>query len=57
MAGTNEDLLLESQRLKDELAQLREMVTTLFSIVFEEGGEEGPEGFPFPEGEDFPPYN
>ncbi len=33
------------------------MVTTLFSIVFEEGGEEGPEGFPFPEGEDFPPYN
>lgn len=57
MAGTTEELLLEIQQLKDEVAQLREMVTTLFSIVFEDSGEEGPEGFPFPEGEEFPPYN
>lgn len=57
MAGTTDDLLVEIQRLKDELAQLREMVTTLFSIVFEESGEEGLEGFPAPEAEDFPPYN
>ncbi len=57
MPKSNEELLLEIQRLREEIAQLREMVNTLFNIVFEEIGEEaGPEGFPSRD-DDFSMYN
>ncbi|MFQ5838396.1 MAG: hypothetical protein ACE5HJ_06400 [Thermoplasmata archaeon] len=46
MPRTDERLLLEIQRLREEIAQLRQMVNTLFSIVFEDMAEEGPEEFP-----------
>ncbi len=56
MARTNEELLLEVQRLRDEIAQLRDMVTALFSMVFEETGEEGLDAIPSRE-DDFSMYN
>ncbi len=56
MAGTSEELHLEVQRLREEIAQLRDMVTTLFSVVFEEMGDEGLEALPSREN-DFSMYN
>lgn len=56
MPETEEKLLLEVQRLREEIAQLREMVSTLFSIVLEDVEEEGPEEFPSRE-DDFSMYN
>lgn len=56
MARSNEELLTEVQRLRDEIAQLREMVAALYSVVFEEMGDEGPEDFPSRE-DDFSVYN
>ncbi|MEE9237894.1 MAG: hypothetical protein V3U52_08935 [Thermoplasmata archaeon] len=56
MARPTEELLREVQRLKEEIAQLREMVTALFGIVFEEMEEEGPAGMP-PREDDFSMHN
>ena len=47
MEATKDELMVEVKRLRDEIAQLREMVGALFGVVFEDmGDEEGPEDFP-----------
>ncbi|MEE9163247.1 MAG: hypothetical protein V3U17_00390 [Thermoplasmata archaeon] len=47
MEASKDELMVEVKRLRDEIAQLREMVGALFGVVFEDmGDEEGPEDFP-----------
>ncbi|MFQ5552242.1 MAG: hypothetical protein ACE5KQ_01745 [Thermoplasmata archaeon] len=47
MEESRDELLAEVKRLREEIAQLREMVSALFGVVFEDiGEEEGPEEFP-----------
>ncbi|MEE9592987.1 MAG: hypothetical protein V3W28_05350 [Thermoplasmata archaeon] len=47
MEESRDELLVEVKRLRDEIAQLREMVGALFGVVFDDmGEEEGPEEFP-----------
>ncbi|MEE8199409.1 MAG: hypothetical protein V3R46_02950 [Thermoplasmata archaeon] len=47
MEASKDELMAEVKRLRDEIAQLREMVGALFGVVFEDmGDEEGPEDFP-----------
>ncbi len=55
MRKSNKDLMGEIQRLREEIQQLRDMVSALFSIVFEDS-EEGGEPFHEREG-DFSIYN
>jgi hypothetical protein len=47
MDPTNEELLSEVKRLREEIAQLREIVSALFNVVFEDvGDEEGGDDLP-----------
>ncbi len=47
MEASKDELMVEVKRLRDEIAQLREMVGALFGVVFEDmGDDEGPEDFP-----------
>ncbi len=56
MRKSNEELLGEIKRLRDEVEQLREMVGALFSLVFEDMEEE-PGNAGLPRGSDFSIYN
>lgn len=54
MAPSNEELLAELSRLRNEIQQLREIVSALFNAVFEDN--EG-EWESVPDREDFNLYN
>ncbi len=47
MEESRDELTAEVKRLREEIAQLREMVGALFGVVFEDmGDDDGPEEFP-----------
>jgi hypothetical protein len=45
MAKSNEDLAREIKELKDEVQQMKEIMTLLLNMVVEQGDEEGDEDF------------
>lgn len=46
MDPTTEELLREVKQMREEIAQLREIVSALFNVVFEEMEEEGIDELP-----------